>query len=308
MEDNKEDIFSGYAKFGEEEKPKAEERSFKAGFSNLGDGIIHILKGFWHIFSKKFRMNLIVLLLIIALVGALFYLVGFNPLEFTENKTQEKSVKMVFPSTVDTSLLNIESMESVIAESCISERLEQIDIVCADTECTNCEVIEECPECICETDIVDVIYYQCLDGMIEESKSECNRLPMGLKTEDYAINDSILLTLNNVDYELFQDGEFDGVIKLINVSVYNAAGYDIKPKLKIYLYENWAADEPFKKVITFDERIVHSDADSNEGITWTEPSNLNFLKKQKTMKLQLFDVAEDEDQVVVELIAGLDYS
>lgn len=313
MEDtDKKDIFSGDSRFPQEEKPKVEEKSFKAGFSNLGEGIFHILKGFWHIFSKKFHMNVLVLLLIIALIGAAFYFMDFEPRTTPQNETVQEttSVGLSFPSGVDTSLIDIENIQSVITNNCITEGQEkQINLNCPTEECPLCkDSSTECPECICETTTEQTIYYQCLNGILKENKSECNRLPLGLKTEDFIINNSILLALNNIEFELFEEGKFDGVIKLINVSIYNAAGYDIKPKLKIYLYETWNADEQFKKVITFDERIVHSDQDSNEGITWTESSNTNFLKKQRTMKLELFDLAEDENEVIARLVARLDYS
>lgn len=256
-------------------------------------------------------MNIFIFLLIIALVAALFYFVGFKPRGSFLNETisEGTSVKVVFPSDADTSLIRIGNMESIIAENCISDDLEetQINLSCP-VECPECEEssAEACPLCVCETETTPVVYYQCLDGTLEKNKSRCNKLPLGLKTEDYTINNGILLALNNIEYELLEEGEYKGAINLINISIYNAAGYDIKPKLRIYLYETWEDDEVFKKVIDFS--IIPSGADSNSGITWPEKTYMLFLKKQETMKLELLDVAEDEDEVIVELTVELDYS
>ncbi len=105
---------------------------------------------------------------------------------------------------------------------------------------------------------------------------------------------------------MLDEGEYEGAINLINISIYNAAGYDIKSKLRIYLYETWADDEVFKKVVDFS--IIYSGTDFNSGITWPEKTYMLFLKKQNTMKIELLDVAEDEDEVIVELTTELDYS
>jgi len=299
MED-KESIFDDTV-FGKE-KPKKEE-SFKDGFSSLGKGIMHIAKGLWHIFSKKFNMNLLVLLLLLILVFAVCYFIGFQQ-KIVE--PQEKTVELIFAPGIDTSRIPITKIQSVIKTDCKSS--ESINISCANSNCTSCEVSNECPECSCEIKQLTKVYYQCLDGTMKDEKTKCNRLPMGLKTNNYAIKNGILLALNNVTYKFLNESEFDGVITLINLSIYDAAGYDIKPKVRVYLYESWNAAEVFKKVIDFNERILHSDKDSNEGITLAEPSNINFFKKQKTMKLDLIDIADNPDVVIVELIVKLDYS
>ena len=170
-EEDKKDIFTD-TEFSEEEKPKVGEQSFKSGFSNLGEGIVHILKGFWHIFSKKFHMNLIVLLLIIALIGAGFYFIGFTPEKPESNAT---TVQIIFPSNVDTSLLEVEGIGDVIAGNCVSEGLEKTltDLSCSSGECPMCGPSVECSECICENETKNVIYYQCLEGDFVKDKSDC---------------------------------------------------------------------------------------------------------------------------------------
>ena len=209
---------------------------------------------------------------------------------------------------MDTSFLEIDSIENVIAESCISEGLTEtlINLSCPAAEIPECENCSEivCPECVCENGIETItIYYQCLDGTIVENKSECNKLPMSLTTNDYNINNGILLALNNIEYELLDD-EYDGVISLINLSVYNQANSYIKPKVRIYLYKSWTEDETFKKTIDFDGKTIHP----NAGITWAEDSNIKFLEHQNTMRLVLLDTSTDPDEVIVTLTKTIDFS
>lgn len=182
MEENntgdKKNIFSGDSGFSQEEKPKVGEKSFKAGFSNLGEGIGHIFKGFWHIFSKKFHMNVLTLLLIIALVSAAFYFVGFKPEQNTLNETKPgtTNVQIVFPPNVDTSLLEVGDIADIIAENCDAKGLENtlMDLSCPVAQCLECEQSPiECPECICETETVNAIHYQCLNGDFVEDKIDC---------------------------------------------------------------------------------------------------------------------------------------
>lgn len=152
-----------------EEKSKKEE-SFKDGFSSLGKGVVHIAKGFWYIFSKKFHMNLIVLLLLIGLVIGGFYITG--PKKTEVNTT---SLNIIFPPNVDTSLLETEGVETIIAENCVSGGLEKtlMDLSCPALECPSCEAKKECPLCICKNESVNMIYYQCLEGNFVKDKKDC---------------------------------------------------------------------------------------------------------------------------------------
>lgn len=302
MEDNnKKDIFSDDSKFGEE-KHEQPGKSFKSGFSSLGEGIISIIRGLWHIFSKKFHMNLFFLLVIIGAVIFGCY--------FTEFNKGTHSVDIIFPPDADTSLLELDSIETAIAENCISEGLTEtlINISCPAAEITDCPECgncseTECPECVCNATETLIIYYQCLDGNIVEDKSDCNELPMGLTTNDYNINNGILLALNNIEYEEEED-DYDGVITLINISVYNQANSYIKPKARVYLYKSWTEDETFKKTFDFDGKTIHP----NAGITWAEESNIKFLEHQNTMRIVLLDTVPDPDEVIVSLTKNFDFS
>jgi hypothetical protein len=177
MEDNKnEDIF-GDSPFSDEQKTDASEKSFKSGFSSLGKGIMHIFKGIWHIFSKKFRMNILILLLIIALILGAFYLAGFKPVKARQSENESNAVEIIFPPNVDTSLFTEEGIDDIIAGNCISQGLEKTlsDLSCPVANCPSCEEqISECPECICEPQNINVIYYQCLDGKFVEDNLLCN--------------------------------------------------------------------------------------------------------------------------------------
>jgi hypothetical protein len=83
-------------------------------------------------------------------------------------------MEIVFPSNTDTALLEVDGIEDIIAGNCVSEGLEKTltDLSCT-TECPQCEPSLECPDCICENETRNVIYYQCLNGDFVGDRIDC---------------------------------------------------------------------------------------------------------------------------------------
>lgn len=266
MEEGKQDIFGGG--FNEQkDTPKKKDMSFSEGFGNIIEGFWHLFSGLKHIFFKKFPMNLLLLMLILA--AAIFGTYYLKP-ETTGMVVYNVTQNITCP-------------------------------VCEEKECPECPGFDA-SLCNCTKEIL----HSCPDGRVVEDSADCDidTLPTTcrriLDSSDYIEeSSSISISIDDIDYKTYSNGR--GYISLVKYSIVNNGDEKIKPKVEFKVYGSWNSDvasSPANYTVRFKDYLNKQDCvpDTKE---FDSGGSLRFKGDEQTLRLELFDASKDPDEKII---------
>lgn len=208
------------------------------------------------IFLKRFPMNLLFLIIIIALT-----IFGFQYIEPDETPTG-----------------------GVIG---ISEP-ECPECVCEEKECE-----QDCDLCPIKTKLEtkEVIRYQCPDGELADELEECEKEFPDIDEEYSGTIGGVTLAIDNIEYE--RDEEDSGFVTRVDYTIINKGEFPIVPKIEVKVYEDWSLKTktaPANKVI--DPEIV---INTNDYVQREDRVRIYFNGEEQTLRLLLIDALTDPD-------------
>lgn len=229
----------------------------------IGHDIGVLLKSFKNIFTKKFRINLIILII---LLGA----------------TVSFSIFLRDPSVTG----------AVIGTECPEN-----NISCP--ECPEC-AIPACEELNCTEEKVKEVevnrfFYVCEEsGAIVNESEDCE--PLMPEIESLYVEEADDITFSIDDWVIDLENNSAGRIKTLSYTIINEGRDMIEPRVKIYFYEDsWADAEKDTKFGFYTDELLSED----EWVRETKKLNLYFDMEDPKVRFELMDDLTEESIVAV---------
>ena len=292
----KRDVCGDDSRFGSKPEPK-KEPSVTEGAAHLGKGFFYIAKGIGNILLKKVPMNVIFLLIIIG--GAVFATIYFKNPTITAN--------VVFAQN-ESGAVSQDEFSNLLKTNCkVTDWATNLTVACpASPVCQECSVCENttCPSCE-----EQIIYrYRCPSGAIVDDSNDCSSLVSipEIKSAYKKESDGITLSIDGIKVEFNSDNK-TGYIKQVNYTIINQGSSELSPKIEVRTYKEWdytVRAEPPQKLLKPED--IKMSIGVNEWVMKSSPVIILFTGEEKTLRLELFDVTNDESLVTATM--PLDFS
>lgn len=230
---------------------------------SIGQDIANLFKSLKNIFIKGFKVNLLVLIILVAI--AIF-------------------------GTV--SLKNPAITGAAIGLECPQQNLSRP--ICPLCQIPTCDKLN-CTREIIKNDTKNVLFYVCEgSGAIVNKSEDCKPvIPEITSSYTETAND---VTFSIDDWVLSFDNQTTGRIKTIDYTVINKGDKKIEPRVKIYFYEgNWADADTSTNFGFYSDKILGRD----EWIKETKKINLYFSMRNPKVRFELINALTNDKLVAV---------
>lgn len=227
----------------------------------IGHEVGTLFRSFRNILIKKFRINLIVFAIIVAIAVA-------------------GTIFLRDPS-ITGAAIGFECPEQECPE-------------CAVCEVASCEELNCSLKDVQEV-IVNKFFYVCEDsGAIVNKSEDCE--PIMPQIDSMYVETANGITFSIDDWVIDFDNETSGRIKTLDYTIINKGFKKIEPRIKIYLYEgSWADADRETKFGFYTNKIIGSDVWIRE----TKKLNLFFSMKNPKVRFELIDDLQNDKIVAV---------
>ncbi|MBW2974503.1 hypothetical protein KY366_02190 [Candidatus Woesearchaeota archaeon] len=234
-----------------------------------------ILRTLKAIFLKKFPMNFLGVLIIIALST-----VAINYMKPVESPTGYVTLEQECPTCV---------CEEKVCEEKVCEEKE------CETDCSLCPIKTKV-----ETN--NIIYYKCQAGALVKDLEECDSHLPNVSKEYSGTVEGVTLAIDNIEYE--KDEEDSGFVTRVDYTIINKGEFPVVPKIQVKVYKEWSLKvkkDPPNKIL--DPEIV---VNPNDYVRREDRVRIYFKGEEQTLRLLLADCLPDPDREVLAVTRDFD--
>ncbi len=212
------------------------------------------------VFTTKFPMNLMFLIIIIVLS-----VVGFEYMQ---------------PEDVSTPTGNV-----IMEEECP-------ECVCEEAECE-----QDCDLCPIKTKVEtkNVIYYECKGGELVTDLEDCEDNLPDIPDEYAGTVEGVSLIIDNIEYE--GDEEDSGFVTRVDYTIINKGDLPLVPKVEVKVYEDWTLK--VKKTVANKVVNPEIVVNPGEYVTRKDRVRIYFKGTDQTLRLLLVNSLPTIEQDVV---------